>query len=46
MLRIAGKTAEPIELTFLCGHSWVAGGCHRLKKKISTFFQIFYFFQD
>ena len=25
-----------------CGHSWVAGGCYRLKKTKKMFFQIFF----
>ena len=32
MLPIAGQTAGPIGLNFFCGHSWVTGGCYRLKK--------------
>ena len=38
MLRIGGQTAE-----IFCGHSWVAGGCHRLKI-IQNFFFSKYFF--
>ena len=34
MLRIGGQTAE-----IFCGHSWVAGGCHRLKIIKKKFFQ-------
>jgi len=32
MLPIAGQTAGPNALNFFCGHSWVAGGCFRLKQ--------------
>ena len=44
MLSIAGQTVEPIGLIFFCGHSWVAGGCYRLKnrKKISQLFLFFF----
>ena len=31
MFPIAGQTAGPNGLKFFCGHSWVAGGCLRLK---------------
>ena len=42
MLPIAGKTAGPNGLNFFCGHSGVAKGCLRLKKKSNIFFQIFF----
>ena len=34
MLRIAGQTAGPNWAELFHGHSWVAGGCYRLKKFI------------
>ena len=40
ILRIAGQTAGPIGLIFFCDHSWVGGGCYRLKK-IDFFQKIF-----
>ena len=44
MLPIADQTAGPNGLKFFCGHSWVAGGCYRLKETffIINFFQIFF----
>ena len=32
MLPIAAQTAGPNGLNIFCGHSWVAGGCYRVKK--------------
>ena len=32
MLPIAGQTALSDWAEFFCGHSWVVGGCYRLKK--------------
>ena len=34
MLRIAGQTAGQSWAELFHGHSWVAGGCYRLKKII------------
>ena len=34
MLPIAGQTPGPLGLNFFCEHSWVAGGCYRLKNSL------------
>ena len=43
MLPIACQTAEPNGAEIFCGHSCVAGGCFRLKKKISLLLNFFSF---
>ena len=44
MLPIAGRTAGPVGLIFFCGHSWVAGGCYRLKKSKKNSQHFFFIF--
>ena len=42
MLPKAGKMAWPMGW-FFCGHSWVAGGWHRLKNRIYFSTKLFFF---